>query len=70
MNFLKSINQATGPVTRLEEIADILGPDAVVRAISAGLDVYDTGAVLMADASAAELLAKASIQARTDSVAL
>ena len=57
---LKPITDAIGPVTLLTEIADTQGTDALVRAIGAGLDVYDTGpnGPLMADASAVEILVK------------
>ena len=57
---LSPIAHASGPLTRLEEIAAALGIEAVVRAIGAGLDVYDTGpnGPLLADASAVEILVK------------
>jgi hypothetical protein len=56
---LQRIDQAAGPVTRLEEIADVLGVDALVRALAAGVPVFDTGRVLMADLSAVQLLVEA-----------
>ena len=63
MHFILPLNDVSGPVTRLTEIADYLGVDALVRAISAGLDVYDTTpeGPLLADASAAEMLSKLAI---------
>ena len=58
---LRPVTEAIGPVTRLSEIADAQGTDVLVRAIFAGLEVYDTGprGPLMADAALAEMLTEA-----------
>ena len=56
---LLRIDQAVGPVCRLEEVVQVLGADAVMRAVAGGLPVYDTGRQLMADLSAAQLLVEA-----------
>jgi hypothetical protein len=62
MLFLQNLEAVSGPVTKLGEIAEYIGVDALVRAIDRGLPVYDTvpGGPLMADLAEAEVLAKAA----------
>jgi hypothetical protein len=56
---LNPITQAIGPVTKLSDIVEVMGVDALVRAVHGGLPVYDTGNLLMADLAAVELLVRA-----------
>ena len=58
---LKPITEVGGPVTQLEQIADVLGVDALVRAIAGGLQVYDAGSVLLADLAEVQILVEARV---------
>ena len=46
--LIKPLEEAIGPVTPLSSIAKRYGVDAVVRTIAGGLNVYDSGRMLMA----------------------
>jgi hypothetical protein len=61
MKFTLPFETASGPVTKLIEIVESIGVDDSVLAIQGGLDVFSTspGGPLVADLSAAEILAKA-----------
>jgi len=47
-SFIRPIEAANEPLSPLRPLVERYGPDAVVRAIDAGLEVFDAGRVLMA----------------------
>jgi hypothetical protein len=55
-DIIRPITETVGPVCLLREIAEDMGVDAIVRAIGAGVEVYDAGGALLADRSAIRLL--------------
>lgn len=46
--LIRPIDEAVGPLTRLEQLKDDLGLEAIVRAMDAGADLYDANGVLFA----------------------
>jgi hypothetical protein len=54
--FIRPGAEAVGPLSPLRELLDHYGIDQVVRAIDAGLDVYDGGTLLLASGSAFRLI--------------
>jgi hypothetical protein len=46
--LIKPLEEAIGPVTTLRSITKRYGVDAVVRTIAGGLNVYDSGQMLLA----------------------
>lgn len=59
-DIIRPITETVGPVSLLREIAEDMGIDAVVRAIGAGVEVFDAGDALLADRSAIRLLNEAN----------
>jgi hypothetical protein len=54
--FIRPGTEAVGPLSPLRELLDCYGIDQVVRAIDAGLDVYDAGALLLTSGSAFRII--------------
>jgi len=53
---IRSGAEAVGPLSPLRDLLDRYGIDEIVRAIDAGLEVYDAGALLLTSGSAFRLL--------------
>ena len=46
-SFIRPIEAANEPLSPLRPLVERYGPDAVVRAIDSGLEIFDAGRVLM-----------------------
>lgn len=57
--IIRPITDAAGPITRLADIAERVGIDPIIRAIAAGLPVYDAGNALLARRAEFDLLREA-----------
>jgi len=54
--FVRPGTEAVGPLSPLRDLLDRYGIDEIIRAIDAGLDVYDAGTLLLTSGSAFRLL--------------
>jgi hypothetical protein len=56
-NFIKPVEDAaTEPLTAVDPIAEHYGATALLRAVDAGLEVYDSGRILMVSRSEFHIL--------------